>query len=571
MSSPSAIFTSIQAKQTTKEYNKQKKKKSCAIESIANSVAELCETENYKLTDVLRGIVRHLKLEDFVKFEPDDQIPKRKEEESVLEVWKYWHEVSTLSTNTNDVATIRVEQKPCAQLGLSYDNEVTQIDIRGISHFRHTWKTVVKSYYELYTSFEETHTCKISYGQFFSLKPFYVRHASTKDLVMCCCKIHLHARWSINAMITLLSKQQIDFPVHNYNSFFTYLYEKCDKDNDAYISWTCVNPNILCPDIESKWDELKAIASSSHDNETTSFTEFQKVTVVDKKTGESILNKKGQPSKRLTPINQQVNASYLINFIENLLPSLIYHRNMLQHYRSTIKQFKDMSPSLYTDIDFSENLTLGMKFEPQSMHWVRSQITIHAAILFLENEKQYHAYSSDDRVHDQAFVKLAIQQIFRDVEIPTEMKILIESDNCSSQYKSSQHFHDLQLLANQFNRTVIRVFGIAGHGKGEVDHVGGVVKVAARQEINRGRLFTNAQEVNEFLCSKFEDKTTPTYKLCEITVAELAKERLIHKRKVYKTIAGSSSFHVMIFEPNSTSFLASPRICICASCRNKIG
>lgn len=101
----------------------------------------------------MRGIVSHLKLEKLVKFEPHSHKSKRIDEEKKLVAWNYWHEISSLSTNTNDVATIRVEQKPRAQQGLSFDVEVKQVDICGTAHFRHTWRTVVKTYHELYTSF----------------------------------------------------------------------------------------------------------------------------------------------------------------------------------------------------------------------------------------------------------------------------------------------------------------------------------------------------------------------------------------------------------------------------------
>ena len=52
--------------------------------------------------------------------------------------------------------------------------------------------------------------------------------------------------------------------------------------------------------------------------------------------------------------------------------------------------------------------------------------------------------------------------------------ILIESDNCSNQYKSAEHFHDLQKISDEENKTLVRFYGVEGHGKGEVDHVGGL-------------------------------------------------------------------------------------------------
>ena len=93
-------------------------------------------------------------------------------------------------------------------------------------------------------------------------------------------------------------------------------------------------------------------------------------------------------------------------------------------------------------------------------------------------EKSYHPYFSDSRQHDQVFVKLAVDKMLNTIiNFPDNTTILIASDNCTSQYKSVQHFADMQQLANRYDTTVIRSYGIAAHGKGEVDHVGGIAKV----------------------------------------------------------------------------------------------
>ena len=61
--------------------------------------------------------------------------------------------------------------------------------------------------------------------------------------------------------------------------------------------------------------------------------------------------------------------------------------------------------------------------------------------------------------------------------------IIVESNNCKGQYKTAQHFYDMQDLANSLNKKVLRIYGVPGHGKGEVDHVGGIVKVAIRTSV----------------------------------------------------------------------------------------
>lgn len=63
------------------------------------------------------------------------------------------------------------------------------------------------------------------------------------------------------------------------------------------------------------------------------------------------------------------------------------------------------------------------------------------------------------------------------MDISRATTILVQSDSCKSQYKSAKHFHHLQMLADKKEKQVLRVWTIAGHGRGEVDHVGGVAKI----------------------------------------------------------------------------------------------
>lgn len=58
------------------------KKKSRSIESLSAQITELCKTDNYSVKDVVRSVIRRLKLDDVVKFEPDDQERKRIDDET---------------------------------------------------------------------------------------------------------------------------------------------------------------------------------------------------------------------------------------------------------------------------------------------------------------------------------------------------------------------------------------------------------------------------------------------------------------------------------------------------------
>ena len=90
---------------------------------------------------------------------------------------------------------------------------------------------------------------------------------------------------------------------------------------------------------------------------------------------------------------------YIINFIATRLPKIIHHRNHLKHYWSIITEFRECYDNVHIDIDFSENLSIHVKFEPQPLHWHHEQVTIHSGILKAKGRKPYHPYISNDRKH----------------------------------------------------------------------------------------------------------------------------------------------------------------------------
>ena len=75
--------------------------------------------------------------------------------------------------------------------------------------------------------------------------------------------------------------------------------------------------------------------------------------------------KGGKVSEYLT----ETNMHYIIDFISDLLTNIVHHRNQLKKYRSIVKDFNDHFDSININIDFSENLTVPVKYEPQSLHW----------------------------------------------------------------------------------------------------------------------------------------------------------------------------------------------------------
>ena len=128
------------------------------------------------------------------------------------------------------------------------------------------------------------------------------------------------------------------------------------------------------------------------------------------------------------------------------------------------------------------------------------------------------------------FVNVVLKEIIESVSTIPQLCI-IESDNCSAQYKSTEHFHDIQSLAGHFNIPIIRVF--VGHKKGEVDHVGSLAKCAIRRYVGTGGKIFNATDCTNFFQDKFKEKSNPSFVIKEITQEALAR------LKKYPTINGS--------------------------------
>ena len=90
---------------------------------------------------------------------------------------------------------------------------------------------------------------------------------------------------------------------------------------------------------------------------------------------------------------------------------------------------------LNLDVDFPENLLSSIMYEPQSLHWHHDQVSVQSQILKVDGEKSYNPYFFDSLRHDQVFVKQAMDEMVKDVDLKDDSKmIIIKTGNCTSQY-----------------------------------------------------------------------------------------------------------------------------------------
>ena len=84
-------------------------------------------------------------------------------------------------------------------------------------------------------------------------------------------------------------------------------------------------------------------------------------------------------------------------------------------------------------------------------------------------------------------------------------------------------------------------------------------------------MFENSKQIVTYLKDKFGENISPAYHIIEILESCLMEERDARRRNNFKTIVGSSEFHIAIFTPNADHFKASPRLCMCDRCMVTFG
>ena len=269
----------------------------------------------------------------------------------------------------------------------------------------------------------------VAYGTFVALKPFYIRAADEKEIAMCLCKIHLHMRRAIEGLVKLCAKQDINLPFDCYKSFFEHLQTNCmDSNSDTYLPWICTpDKKTVCDHQQIMWSKLKEeLELKARKDVKRRFEHFVMKDV----------EKNGETKLRLTVESLQVDVSFILHFIEKNLSTIIHHRNLLSNFRSVYPKVLEALSTIEVSLDFSENLTLTLPEEIQSMYWgqAKTEISIHSGIFKSEGNKVYHPYLSNDLFHDQAFVYVTLNKMLSNTDVEPGSTIIVTSDNCCSQY-----------------------------------------------------------------------------------------------------------------------------------------
>jgi hypothetical protein len=250
-------------------------------------------------------------------------------------------------------------------------------------------------------------------------------------------------------------------------------------------------------------------------------------------------------------------------------------------------------------IDFAENYSFLIQNEIQSLHWYSDQVTILVHIVYSHAEqavdgresteenrdivKELHFYISDDKEHGTVFVQHCMVDVhFKQLE---EQKVTIQKhvvffDGAASQFESAHGFYFVARHCHLLTGVPMEWhFFESGHGKGEHDGMGGLVKSALQKwQLLDGEdapKLTNAEEVVEVLKARLSSAAPSSFPSRAAQRAETARHfHLIRVEDVKdlpklccETVRGTRGIHHVWASRDNPKVLFHRQLsCFCVKC-----
>lgn len=428
----------------------------------------------------------------------------------------------------------------------------------GLKIFSHPRKVLHKPYVKLHKDFLEESNLTVSRRFFSACIPFYMSKATNKEIQYCVCLICENS-FNLYVVIKSISDHAVPEKLSVFLSEFV-----CAGDEKGWFQWDCVIRKCEKCDWKMKSLGLRIRSLVPEEcYETIPYLRFGKG-----------LNP-AYPDRVACSKGKQDILSFL-DFSEMTLTTYIKHRNHLKwvaHHHDVF--WLGNSDYSYAVMDFSENPKQQFLYEAQSMYYGKVTITLHNTILWTWDsaessfKKTYIHHLSDSKQHDPTFLHVLMPDVIK--ELPHGSKFLVlSSDNCASQYKCVAAFNRLLQWVDEYDIEIIRHYGIAGHGKGEIDSCGGHVKEALRaSSLHVGDVFYTAEEALSMISRHFEmypsKVTRKFYNVAKEDLEDLPQSKPGDFQ--LKKLPGSSLLHFMHFKKNK--IIVSQLACSCQNCLHR--
>ena len=371
---------------------------------------------------------------------------------------------------------------------------------------------------ELFRRFKQCHPLvRVQLRKFESLKPYFIKRL--KDRFTCCCIYHVQMSYLKDAVNYIRHKSSL------HNNLCDCVCSICQADtllkcNAAAMTFQSISSiieTILCPRQQDAIFHPYQCVMGKCTNCGTRLLQWcpkevgSEDSIIPVKMFEDVESLyEGQLRKRKELVRKQFSPRSLIELFETTLNKFIKHNFTYLWQASQFKLCVSQFPSdvVVSVVDFAENYTFREQNEIQSMHWWSVQVTIFVHITYFRVgehvKKVIHFFISDDKKHDTLFVQHCfklhwgwLQNLKLDLR-----QHWVWSDGAASQFKAKRPFYFVGRYPGLTGMNMIWNFFESGHGKGEHDGAGAVVKRALTHEQLKpdGAELKCAKDVVKFLC-----------------------------------------------------------------------
>jgi hypothetical protein len=324
---------------------------------------------------------------------------------------------------------------------------------------------------EFFTAFKTKYPdVKIQLTKFQLLKPWFIRRLTTWST--CCCRYHTE--------LGILLKALNDFRrdktgMHGHCGYECHgvcalgknprEHEACSASLVTFNSFTTFWSSILCPLLpNSQWHKkacllgdcaccgLRSLRICPLELNSTHLVKWKSI-------GSEVVGQ-GDDGKDKKAPKVMYNETVPEEFFQYLKPKLkafVRHNYFTQWQNQQFQEDLEELPldSILSCIDFSENYSMKVQEEIQSMHWRSTQISILVMITYRVNPafdssvhesrllKNVHYYVSDDGTHDTLYVQHAFKLHWEFLKEQGSFPAhhIVWSDGCSGQFKSSRAWY----------------------------------------------------------------------------------------------------------------------------------
>ena len=135
----------------------------------------------------------------------------------------------------------------------------------------------------------------------------------------------------------------------------------------------------------------------------------------------------------------------IYKLLQDISIKYVEHRFYVTSDKFFWNQFTTTSEDPILTLDYSQNISLKPKYEVQAAHFSGRQNTLHCAYIQHKGEDTNYIYHlTGDTNHDSVLSMAIIEDIIQNYpELIAGERLVLRSDNCSTQYKSRFVFHKM--------------------------------------------------------------------------------------------------------------------------------